>query len=81
MFLPRERKPAACVEAFGGDYAARRRDTVGRCRRWLWKLTVNSKRCPGFPATSAHGWAQGDPRGQRTRGSILGLRLAGKRRW
>jgi hypothetical protein len=31
-----------------------------------------------FAATSVHGLAQGDPRGQPGRGSILGVQLAGR---
>jgi len=58
-------------------YATRRSLTTGRCRRLSWKLTIISNRWPGFPATSAWGLAQGEPRGQCSRGSILGLRLSG----
>ena len=58
-------------------YAARFNLTTGRCRRFSWKLTTISNRWPDFPAMSVWGLAQGAPRGQRSRGSILGLRLAG----
>ena len=36
---------------------------------------------PGLPRTNAQGLAQGEPRGQRERGSNRGLRLAGWRPW
>ncbi len=34
-------------------------------------------RLPGLPATNAHGFAHGEPRGQPGRGSVRGRRLAG----
>ena len=58
-------------------YAARFSLTIGRYRRLSWKLTIISNGWPGFPATSAWGLAQGELRGQPSRGSILGLRLPG----
>ena len=61
-------------------YAARRMRTIGKCLRPLWNSTSSSISAPGLPLTKAHGLAQGEPRGQRFRGSKRGARLAG-RRW
>ena len=80
MFFLSERTSGAHVEHDRVcDYAARLSVTTGRWRRFVWKLTVAANRCPGLPPTSADGFAQGELRGQAGRGSILGLRLAGKR--
>ena len=57
---------------------AARSVTMGKCLRPAWNVTSISTRAPGLPRTSAHGFAQGEPRGHRDRGSKRGLRLAGK---
>jgi len=54
---------------FRAAHAARLSFTMGKCFLALWKLTSSVSFAPGLPRTSAQGFAQGDPRGQRERGS------------
>ena len=62
------------------SYAARCSETTGKCRLPSWKSTCSANRSPGCPAMSVRGAAQDAPRGQRSRGSMRGCRLAGRKR-
>ena len=62
-------------------HAARRRVTMGKCRRLPSKVISAVRRRPGLPLTSVTGLAQPDRRGQAARGSNRGWRFIGRRRW
>lgn len=53
-------------------HAVRFSVTTGRCRRLPWKVSSHANWTPGLPLTKVTGFAQGDRRGQLSRGSNRG---------